>query len=648
MGACYMRRSARPLEDAREGKLSVPKLQVGRIAGGSWIAALMLIAAVALTQAAGVQAEGPRASGNACASTPGVKPLIRGLVDRGPVDGGTVPPAAGLQASSINVDWSTLEPTRGALVPTDDDPIWAATQAAGCTPIRIRVLAGIATPDWVVADSGAVSVINPYGDSNTPETAGQFWTPAYEADYDQFEQLLADRYELVPNVVEFVVSRCALFYPEPFLLGTSNSQNDVNLLAAGYTVAADQQCEQEEIDTANADWPTTRIGVSFNPYQTLVAATNSKGYTVGTDEAYTEQMMAYCRYALGQRCVLENDSIRDPISSVGNGQPFYNEMYAEMTGASGPVDLTLNGMDVEVPLGAPIAFQTATAGPSNAIGDLWATLEWAAQQHAASVELPLDGTYPTTGGAGTPAWQTLPEVSQWFQGTPTFIGNAVNATQGSSTAADAVGTVTLNELAGYDTQLPYGDVGSVPFDTVSAMITWPNGVVQPGLVFVGSGTPTPSATCDTATCTVTVFSGGYTFPELPVSGAGSVAITLADNGAAYTPADGVNIAGTFPVTVTPAPLTLKTLTVTPAKSAPTVKLAATFADADPLGVAGDYTIKVTWGDGTSSTIAATASSKGFSVSASHRYKRAGKDTLTITITDTGGATVSGSRTITVR
>ncbi len=181
------------------------------------------------------------------------------------------------------------------------------------------------------------------------------------------------------------------------------------------------------------------------------------------------------------------------------------------------------------------------------------------------------------------------------------------------------------------------------------MITWPNGAVQPGLVSLGTGTPASSVICgDAATCTVTVFSGGYTFPELPVSGAGSVAITLANNGVTYTPADGVDIVGTFPVTVSPAPLTLKTFAVTPAKSSPTVKLAATFSDADPLGVAADYTIKVMWGDGTSSTIAATAASKDFSVSATHHYKRAGKDIVTITITDTGGATVSGSRTITVR
>lgn len=620
----------------------VPRLQVGRIARRSWVGGLVLVAAVGLAQPTGVQAETPHAAANSCSSTPGIKPLIRGLVDRG-----VAPPAAGLDASSINVDWSTMEPSQGVLIDPTIDPILEAADAPGCTPIRIRIISGFnATPPWILNTLGSVTVINPY--SQTQGTAGLFWTTNVEQDYETFEQMLAARYEFIPNVVEFVVSECALFYPEPFVLGTSEPTNDTNLLKAGYSETADQTCLRREIDQAADDWPTTRIGVSFNPYQSLNTASNSKGYTVGTDEAYTVQMMAYCRYTLGPRCVLENDSIRDPISLVGNGQPYYNEMYAEMTGASGKVDLTLYGLNADVTLGAPIAFQTATDGTTDNIGDFWGTLEWAAQQHAASVELPLDTTYPTTGGAGAPAWQTLVEVSQWFQDTPSFTGDALTATQGTPTTG-AVGTVALSELAAYDTQVPYGDVGSVPFDNVSAVITWPNGTVQPALVSIGTGPQASSVTCGgTAGCTVTVFSGGYTFPELPGSGTGSVAITLAQNGAPYTPADGVTVAGSFPVTVLPGALTLKTFTVTPAKSAPTATLAATFADADPLGVVADYSVRVTWGDGTSSVLTAKAISKGFSVSGSHRYKRAGKDTVTITIVDSGGATVSGSRPITVR
>jgi sugar lactone lactonase YvrE len=496
---------------------------------------IMLVAAVCLFAQSTAPAHAAAVtSPSACSPVSGTKPLIRGLVDRG-----AVPPATDLQASSVNVDWSALEPSGPGLVA--NNPIDQAIAAAGCTPLRIRVLAGIATPAWVLADTGSVSVTNPYSD--TPGTAGLFWTSEYAYWYDNLESELAAKYDSVPNVDEFVVSRCALFYPEPFILGTSIASNDTALLAAGYTESADQQCLVEEIDTAAQDWHTTRIGVSFNPYQTLVAASNSNGYTTGVDEGYTEQVMAYCRNELGPRCVLENDSIRDPISSLTSQ---YTQMYSAMTGASGPIDLTLNNLNVNVTLGAPIAFQTATA---TNIGDFWGTLEWARENHASSVELPLDGTYPVDGGAGAPAWQTLGEVAQWFQEVPTITPTPVNAVQGTSTAGDAVSTLTLDELAADDTVAGYGDVGSVPFDTVTAAITWPDDVTRPALVSLGQGSPLSTVTCATKpSCSVTVYSDGYTFPGV-TAGTATVAVTLATGGIAYTPADGVDIVANVPVTV---------------------------------------------------------------------------------------------------
>jgi hypothetical protein len=237
----------------------------GGLVGGSRIGILFLAAAFGVAQPA--TGEHALAASSACASTPGIKPLIRGLVDRN-----VAPPAANLDASSINVAWNVLEPTKSGGIATNN-PIDQAL-ATGCTPLRIRVLAGIATPSWVLSDSGGgFPITNPY--SNSPGTAGRFWTPAYKTDYDHLETQLAARYENAPNIVEFVVSRCALFYPEPFILGTANAQNDINLVNAGYTEAADQQCQIEEIDTAKGDWATTRIGVSFNPYQVLNPSTAS-------------------------------------------------------------------------------------------------------------------------------------------------------------------------------------------------------------------------------------------------------------------------------------------------------------------------------------------------------------------------------------
>jgi hypothetical protein len=255
----------------------------------------------------------------------------------------------------------------------------------------------------------------------------------------------------------------------------------------------------EEIDTAKGYWATTRIGVSFNPYQVLNPSTASPGYTTSIDESYTEQMMAYCRYTLGSRCVLENDSIRDPISNLGSTYP---QMYSAMSGASGDIHLMLDGIDKNVTLGAPIAFQTAAT--QSKYGDFWGTLVWATQNHASSVELPVDGGYPTSGGSGAPAWQTLAEVGV-VRRDPIGHAPCVDRPAGQSTQNDIVATVTVDELAAIDTAAGYGDVGSVPFDTVTANIAWPTGVQQAGLISIGGGSPATSAICGSAqaSCTAT-------------------------------------------------------------------------------------------------------------------------------------------------
>ena len=66
---------------------------------------------------------------------------------------------------------------------------------------------------------------------------------------------------------------------------------------------------------------------------------------------------------------------------------------------------------------------------------------------------------------------------------------------------------------------------------------------------------------------------------------------------------------------------------------------ATFTDADPGGLAGDYTATVAWGDGTATQTGSISGTGPFSVSGTHTFvETAG--TVTITITDAGGATTS--------
>ncbi|MGA9114581.1 MAG: hypothetical protein WB802_12410 [Candidatus Dormiibacterota bacterium] len=295
-------------------------------------------------------------------SSAGLKAMIHGLVDR---DG---PPPSGYLGAVTNfvVDapWSELQPTSGGPLAAGnviDQAIAVAdslNSAAGGprVELKIRLMAGVDAPAWAQQlGGGPVTLVNP--EDGTTGTVGRFWTDAFAQAYDQLWSELATAYDNVPVVHEITVARCMTFTDEPFLRDTGDPANVQSLLAAGFSLSADEQCQQQEIQIGS-DWHHTRIGVAFNPYQAVQADGSAT-----TDEAFTASMMEYCRSQLGPQCVLENNSIRTPPLSGA-----YAQMYASM----------------EL-LGPPITFQTAT---EEKIGNLQSTLEWAATIGADAVELP--------------------------------------------------------------------------------------------------------------------------------------------------------------------------------------------------------------------------------------------------------------------
>ena len=75
---------------------------------------------------------------------------------------------------------------------------------------------------------------------------------------------------------------------------------------------------------------------------------------------------------------------------------------------------------------------------------------------------------------------------------------------------------------------------------------------------------------------------------------------------------------------------------------------ATFTDADPGAVAGDFSAMVNWGDGTPATPGVVTGSGGnWTVSAGHTFATAGTYSVTTTIADMGGATTVGITTAVV-
>jgi hypothetical protein len=330
-----------------------------------------LLAVALVIAGCGEQSTGPSSSTPAETATPSataipsrdLKPMIHGLIDR------NGPPARALAtavtAFVVNVTWAELQPTAYGPLATNnpiDGAITAARAFPGGMGVKIRLLTGIDSPAWVKQlDGGPVSVYS--AADHTGGTIGRFWTADFGRAYSDLWTRLAAKYDSIPEIREITASRCMTVFAETFLRDTSDPTTVANLLAAGFSVSADQSCIQQEI-AVGTTWKRTRVGVAFNPYQEVLT-----GGAVRVDEAFTLSMMQFCRTTLAAQCVLENNSIRFP--PLDNA---YTDMYASMQS-----------------LGAPISFQTATA---TRIGDLSQTLAWAVTEGADAVELPLG--YQTT------------------------------------------------------------------------------------------------------------------------------------------------------------------------------------------------------------------------------------------------------------
>ncbi len=116
----------------------------------------------------------------------------------------------------------------------------------------------------------------------------------------------------------------------------------------------------------------------------------------------------------------------------------------------------------------------------------------------------------------------------------------------------------------------------------------------------------------------------------------------------YTNSDGFPETRPFDVKVQDAPLSATGVPVSATPGVAFSATVATFIDADPVGVASDYTATIDWGDGatTAGTIGSAAGG-GFTVTGAHTYASVGVYPTSVTIADVGGATATATSTANV-
>jgi hypothetical protein len=270
--------------------------------------------------------------------TVGVKPYIRGLIDRA-----GAPPTqyrSSFSAYVVNVGWDRLQLSRGGPIASNNLIDQAIVQVRRLNAdggprltLKIRIYSGIHAPAWAKSMDGPPVAVEDIV-AHRGGTVGRFWLADFGAAYADFERKLAARYDTVAEIGEVTVSRCMTVYAEPFMRQTNNPATVKALLAAGFTTAADHACETQQID-AHRVWLHTRSGLAFNPYQVI----NANG-TVGTDLAFTQSVMLYCRRVLGSRCVLENNSLHPPVTVGGP----YGAMHTTMRSLGVPVSLQTAGL----------------------------------------------------------------------------------------------------------------------------------------------------------------------------------------------------------------------------------------------------------------------------------------------------------------
>jgi hypothetical protein len=314
-----------------------------------------LVLTAALVPAATSQS----ATADAQRATTVAKAPIAGLIDRQ----GVPPPSARsyVRGYVVKVDWADLQPTPGGPIAADnaiDQAIARVSRPdlAGKVALKVRVQAGIGAPDWAKRIGGdPLPYENNQNGSVTGGTIGRFWLPEFGAAYAQLQTALAARYDSVPQVREVTVSACSTLFDELFVRQPIPS-NVATLRAAGYTVAADQQCIRSAI-AAHLVWQRTTSDVSFSPFPDVFDGG-------ALDVGFTLSTMDYCRQVLGGLCGLENNG----LSLRRLGIPEFQTMYQAMA-----------------ELGGQVTLQTAARGR---IGDWTTALAAAVRYGARSVELP--------------------------------------------------------------------------------------------------------------------------------------------------------------------------------------------------------------------------------------------------------------------
>jgi hypothetical protein len=163
----------------------------------------------------------------------------------------------------------------------------------------------------------------------------------------------------------------------------------------------------------------------------------------------------------------------------------------------------------------------------------------------------------------------------------------------------------------------------------SATVDWGDGSTSSGAVVHTSTALLGSCNYDVTASHTYAEAGSYTY-DVTIDGPG-----------------GTLDAGTATATIADAPLNAGGIDFSATRNTSFTTTVATFADANSLAKAGDFTAAISWGDGSTSAGAITPVPGGFAVAGTHTYAATGSFKFSVAIQSAGGSQTSAGATATI-
>lgn len=289
----------------------------------------------------------------------GFKSPIRGMVAIGQANVGSRAADLG-GVSTVNVNWSDLQPTNGGAIDTASAS-WASIQAAKATglPVLLRIFAGDASPTWAKnLNGGPLTIIDNFTSGTaTTYTVPKWWLPSFLALAADFMTKMGLLLDPDPQIRAVAFNPATTNFAEPMIrqvtnikatAGVNTGYTNVQLYyqagltgaqlnAGGTPIAPDPQDAAammypfelvSGVPRWRTWWPTTLYYMPFSPVQTWKVTNSSTdpnvfAYNISINPSDWTQNVALPQAlaALGAQLVVGNNTVRVPLIQAGTEYP---------------------------------------------------------------------------------------------------------------------------------------------------------------------------------------------------------------------------------------------------------------------------------------------------------------------------------------